>query len=89
MAAAPRPRITDVISCRLAHRREREEARVQDATPLAAPLGGYERAASRARARLRRAARAAGAWLERLNASPMVNEIHRADFDQLLRSTFD
>ena len=26
--------------------------------------------------------------LERLNGSPPVNEIHRSDFEQLLRSTF-
>ncbi len=37
----------------------------------------------------RRVLRSGLALLERLNASPPVNEIHRSDFDQLLRATFD
>jgi hypothetical protein len=59
---------------------------LQESIPL---QGTPERRALPRPSALRRAWRAVSVFLERLNGSQAVNEIHRADFDQLLRSTFD
>jgi len=57
---------------------------MQDALPL-----GHAHAPVSRPGGLRRAWRGTLAFLERPNVSTPVNEIHRSDFDQLLRSTFD